>query len=142
MTMSTLIAIRGERLALGSYCVSDSFGGMNALCVLEINAENQIVARVGFDPNDLAAAVDELDARYLAGEAAAHAQTWSVITRECAAFNRHEVTAADYVTSTTTAADSRGFFTSSPAGLGRHVRLRHPHRDGASAQWFRSGRQL
>ena len=31
--------------------------------------------------DELDAALEELDARYLAGEAAAHAHTWSVITR-------------------------------------------------------------
>jgi hypothetical protein len=86
----TLIAIRGGSLALGSYWVSDGWGGTEALCVLEINGENQIVARVGFDPGDLDAAFAELDARYLAGEAAAHAHTWSVIAGTYAIFNRHE----------------------------------------------------
>ena len=46
-----------------------------------------------FDPDDIDAAFEELDARYLAGEAAAHAHTWSVMTRTCAAFNRHEMPA-------------------------------------------------
>ena len=55
-------------------------------------------SRVGFDPEDLEAAFAELDARYLAGEAAAHADTWSVITSSYAAFNRHELPAADWVT--------------------------------------------
>ncbi len=32
-----------------------------------------------FDLDDFDAAIAELDARYLAGEAAAHAGTWSVI---------------------------------------------------------------
>jgi len=90
MTLSTVIAIRGGRLALGCYCVSDSWGETKALCVLEINAENQIVARVGFDPDDLDAAFEELDARYLAGEAAAHSHTWSVIAGTYGRFNRHE----------------------------------------------------
>ena len=31
-----------------------------------------------FDLDDFDAAFEELDARYLAGEAAAHAQTWSL----------------------------------------------------------------
>ena len=34
-----------------------------------------------FDIDDIDAAFEELDARYAAGEAAAHAHTWSVITR-------------------------------------------------------------
>ena len=44
-----------------------------------------------FDLDDFDAAIAELDARYLAGEAAAHARTWSVIAAVYAAFNRHEL---------------------------------------------------
>ena len=36
-----------------------------------------MVARIVFDLDDIDAAFAELDARYLAGEAAAHAHTWS-----------------------------------------------------------------
>ncbi len=52
-----------------------------------------------FDPDDFDAAIAELDARYLAGEAAAHSHTWSVITRGYAALNRHELppTTPDWV---------------------------------------------
>ena len=46
-----------------------------------------------FDPDDIDAAFEELDARYLAGEAAAHAHTWSVIAGAYAALNRHELPA-------------------------------------------------
>ena len=41
-----------------------------------------------FDPDDIDAAFAELDARYLAGEAAAYADTWSVIAQAFAAINR------------------------------------------------------
>ena len=44
-----------------------------------------------FDLDDFDAAIAELDARYLAGEAAAHAHTWSVIAGAYAAINRHEL---------------------------------------------------
>ena len=44
-----------------------------------------------FDIDDIDAAFEELDARYLAGEAAAHAHTWSVIAGSFAAVNRHEL---------------------------------------------------
>ena len=47
--------------------------------------------RVMFDPDDIDAAFEELDARYLAGEAAAHAHTWSLIAEAYAALNRHEL---------------------------------------------------
>ena len=43
------------------------------------------MALVAFDFDDLDAAFEELDARYLAGEAAAHAHTWSVIANTYAA---------------------------------------------------------
>ena len=46
---------------------------------------------VVFDADDIAAAFNELDARYLAGEAAAHAHTWSLVADAFAAINRHEL---------------------------------------------------
>ena len=96
---STVIAIRGGRLALGCYSVFDGWSGSKVLCVSEINAENQIVARVAFDSDEVDAAFAELDARYLAGEAAAHADTWSVMMQACAALNTREIfaTTADFV---------------------------------------------
>ena len=42
------------------------------LIIVEIDADNRIAARVVFDLDDIDAAFEELDARYLAGEAAAH----------------------------------------------------------------------
>ena len=63
------------------------------LNIVEINADERIVAVVVFDLDDFDAAIAELDARYLAGEAAAHAHTWSVITRAYAALNRRELPA-------------------------------------------------
>ena len=44
------------------------------------------MAAVTFDLEDFDAAIAELDARYLAGEAAAHAHTWSVVAAGYAAF--------------------------------------------------------
>ncbi len=63
------------------------------LDIVEIDADDRIAARVVFDPDDIDAAFEELDARYLAGEAAAHAHTWSVIAEAYAAFNRRELPA-------------------------------------------------
>ena len=54
----------------------------DALGIVEINADDRIAARVAFDLDDIDAAFEELDARYLAGEAAAHAHTWSVVTQD------------------------------------------------------------
>ncbi|WP_432206456.1 BTAD domain-containing putative transcriptional regulator [Mycobacterium paraffinicum] len=93
---STVIAIRGEHLALMRLRFSNSEQGPDAfltetLGVLEIDADERIAAVVFFD--DVAAAFNELEARYLGGEAAAHARTWSVIAAGCAALNRHELPA-------------------------------------------------
>src|SRR5260370_421033 len=52
---------------------------------------DRIVARVAFDPDEIDAAFEELEARYLVGEGAAHAHAWSVITKSYAATNRHEL---------------------------------------------------
>ena len=43
-------------------------------------SDERILAAVTFDLEDFDAAIAELDARYLAGEAAAYARTWSVIS--------------------------------------------------------------
>ena len=63
------------------------------LRIAEIDADERIVAAVAFDLDDIDAAIAELDARYLAGEAAAHAHTWSVIAQAYAALNRRELPA-------------------------------------------------
>src|SRR5262249_29916509 len=70
-----------------------------ALGIAEIDADGRLVAHMAFDPDDYAAAITELDARYMAAEAADHAQTWSGITQCYAALNRREVppTAPDFV---------------------------------------------
>ena len=59
----------------------------------------EIAAVILFDLDDFEAAFAELDARYLAGEAAAYARTWSIIAASYAAINRHEPpsTTADWV---------------------------------------------
>lgn len=98
LVTSTAIATRQERLVLSRY----RFSGLDPrpeafhaemLGVVEINADNRITARVWFDLEDIDAAFEELDARYLAGEAAAHARTWSVIAGAYAALNRREIPA-------------------------------------------------
>ena len=67
--------------------------GTEILRVLEIDQDERIAAGVFFDTNDLDAAIAELDARYLTGEAAPHAQTWSVIAGSYAGFDRRELSA-------------------------------------------------
>jgi hypothetical protein len=100
----TVIATRGERLVLSRVRYSRRDQGLEAfvveiLAVVEINADDRHAAAVAFDLEDIDAAFEELDARYLAGEAAAHSHTWSVITQAYAAFNRHELppTTPDWV---------------------------------------------
>jgi class 3 adenylate cyclase len=91
---STVIATRGERLVLRRVLFSGEDQGPETfeaelLGIVEIDADERIVARLSFDADDVAAAFEELDIRYLAGESAAHTHTWSVIAATYAAFNRH-----------------------------------------------------
>ena len=83
---STVIATRGERLVLSRIRFSSRDQQPEAfhtevLGIVEIDADERIAAHVVFDLDDIDAAFAELDARYLAGEAAAHAHTWSVIAQ-------------------------------------------------------------
>ncbi|WP_232062481.1 BTAD domain-containing putative transcriptional regulator [Mycobacterium novum] len=99
---SMVLATRGERLVLCRTCISDEdhqAGGfrIELLIVVETNADKRILARVAYDPDDIDAAFGELETRYLAGEAAAFAHTWSVIAQIYAAYNRHELPAADWI---------------------------------------------
>ncbi|QPG68766.1 BTAD domain-containing putative transcriptional regulator [Mycolicibacterium mucogenicum] len=96
LSASSVIATRGQRLALvlsrfaSNIEVAEPFYA-NMLTLAEIDVAERITAFVTFDSDDLDAAVAELDARYLAGEAAPFAHTWSVITNSYAEFNRHEI---------------------------------------------------
>ncbi|WP_406817850.1 BTAD domain-containing putative transcriptional regulator [Mycobacterium sp. M23085] len=96
-------ATRGERLALiriRSFNPEVGRGEffVEMLGIVETDPNGRIAAHVFFDADDVDAAFEELETRYLAGEAATHAHVWSVITRECAAFNRHELPATEWVT--------------------------------------------
>ncbi|OBI56838.1 BTAD domain-containing putative transcriptional regulator [Mycobacterium sp. E787] len=95
-SVATVLATRGERLVLCRTCVSgeDNQAGefrIEMLVIVETSADKRILARVAYDPDDIDAAFAELDARYLAGEAAAHAHTWSIVSAAYAAMNRHEL---------------------------------------------------
>ncbi len=93
ISMVSAIAIRGERLVLARVRAAgrDPKAIQNdALNVVEIDAEERIVAAVTFDLEDFDAAMAELESRYITGEAAAHAHTWSVIAESYAAVNRQE----------------------------------------------------
>ena len=93
---STVLATREERLMLSRISFSGDDQDPEAfraeiLGLVEIDAEERIAARLSFDPDDFEAAFEELESRYLAGEAAVHTHTWSVIAQALAAFNRHEL---------------------------------------------------
>ncbi len=94
----TPVALRGDCLCLNRARFEEHDRGPDpfsaqTLEITEIDSDGLIVARTGFDPDDIDAAFAELDARYLAGEAAPYAQTWSVVTNAYAAFNRREISA-------------------------------------------------
>src|SRR5262249_19784757 len=85
MTSSRLpdqvLATRGDRLALlrSIWRGADGDSGpieIPWLSVLEVDEGGEPAEWVTFDPDALDAAYAELDARYLAGEAAPHARTW------------------------------------------------------------------
>ncbi len=73
-------------------CDPEAFG-FEVLTVLEIDADDGFAAGVAFDPDDIDAAFTELDARYLSGEAKAHAHAWSIVAGAYTALNRKELPA-------------------------------------------------
>jgi len=94
----TVIATRGERLSLTRICSSNRDPrrgefGVEMLGVAEIDCDERFAAHVLFDLDDIDAAFEELDARYLAGEAAAHSHTWSLVAGLYAGFNQHKLPA-------------------------------------------------
>ena len=95
---TNVTAIRGRNLALARLTFSVRDEGPDAFLaeaygIVEINGDEKIASVILFDLEDFDAAIAELDARYLAGEAAAHARTWSVIAAAYATFNRRELPA-------------------------------------------------
>jgi hypothetical protein len=94
--ITSIIATRGERLALSRIRSSNRDPrqgefGVEMLNIVEIDTEGRIAAHVEYDPDDIDAAFAELDARYLAGEAAGHARTWSAVMRAYTELNRGEL---------------------------------------------------
>ena len=101
---SVIVATRGDRLALRRVRISGQAqrpGTFDSefLNIVEIDADSRIATLVFIDAEDFDSAVDELDARYMAGEAAAHSQTWSALTQCFASINRRELpeTTPDWV---------------------------------------------
>ena len=122
---SDIVATRGERLVMnrcrpmGRAAGPEPFSS-EVLDVIETDVQGRIMARVVFDSDDLDAANAELDARYLAGEAAAHAHTWSAVVRAYAALNRHELpaTTVDMVS-----IDNRLIASFAPGGIKEYTLL-------------------
>lgn len=132
---STVIATRGERLVLNSISVTvrdwpEQFSNV-VLEVTEINADNLVAARINFDPNDIDAAFAELDARYLAGEAAPHSHTWSVVAEVYATLDRKEMlaTTSDWVN-----VDRRRTVTIEEGGMKEYLRAMMDTTTGFSMQ--------
>ena len=151
METTTVMATRGERLVLVRTLfalrdpATDAFVA-EALGIAEIDTDNRIAAHVVFDPDDIDAAIAELDARYLAGETAAHSHTWSVISQAYAALNRRALPAT---TPDWTSVDHRQLRHNRakcvdpehPCLLGHHVGSQNRRRDRAPINQPRSGRR-
>ena len=93
---SAVIAVRGDASALDPLASGNTTSGPKyfhtvALCIIEIDTDERIVTRVGFDLEDFDAAIAQLESRYITGEAAACGRTWSAISGSYAAINRHEL---------------------------------------------------
>ena len=119
-----MVATRGERLVLfridflSQGPPSEAFHAA-ALTIIEIDDDNRGAANVVFDIDEIDAAFAELDARYIAREAAPYRDAWSVIAAGYAALNRYEVppSAPDYV-----AIDHRLQHVIEAADLGENLR--------------------
>ena len=138
------IAIRGSRLSLTRERSRDTEDvdrpiTVELLTVIEVGDGDLVHDSVSFDLDDIDAAFAELDARYLAGEAAAHAHTWSLIAQAYAAFNRHQLppTTPDWVN-----IDHRRGTAFAPGDMTRYIRTgwdlaagqKNVHRGCASTQ--------
>ena len=61
---------------------------------MEVGDAGLLSTGVAFDPDDIDAAFADLDTRYRDGEAAAHADTWSVVAGAYATLNCRQIPAA------------------------------------------------
>ncbi len=93
----SLIATRGDRLALsrGLFHAEVAGGGgplefAESLSVSEIGVDGRVVALVVFDPEEWDAAYAELDARFAAGEGAAHPLTLAALRDMRRAHDAHD----------------------------------------------------
>lgn len=89
------VALRGSRLALTRRSYRDiddpdQAVTVDMLGVMEVDPDGPMSRTVTFDLDDGTAAFAELDARYLAGEAAPYSAVWSAVAGSYAALNRRE----------------------------------------------------
>jgi class 3 adenylate cyclase/ketosteroid isomerase-like protein/tetratricopeptide (TPR) repeat protein len=89
-----VLATRGERLGLFKTWIATDGYEVETLAVLEIDAEDREKATVVFDVGDLDAAYAELDARFVRGEGAPHADLVSVAVAWARAYNARDWSAA------------------------------------------------
>ncbi len=87
----TMLATRGDRLAMFRATWEGTAGAMGRseidwLMVVEVDAHGDVLAAVGFDPDDLDTAHAEIDERYAAGEARAHPRVSATMRTFRAAF--------------------------------------------------------
>ena len=107
-----IIATRGRNLVLSRSRASgrderpEAFH-TDVLNIVEIDAAGKFTAYITLDPEDFDAAITELDARYLDGEAAPHRRTWTVIAEAYARINRRELVATARTASISTIGGSR-----------------------------------
>ena len=128
-----VIATRGDRLVVTRTRVSmnEQEQGFlaEALLLVETDLDGRVAATIMLDLDDFEAAFEELDARYLAGEAAVYAQhVGAVIAVAYAAFNRHEVArlttewvTVDHRRSTPFEPDEHDRLSSAPCGTSRRI---------------------
>jgi hypothetical protein len=118
------VAIRGSQLSLSRQVFRDTDEParpitLEVLLLTEISDQNLARNLVLFDPDDIDAAFEELDARYAAGEAAAHAHIWWRITQIYEGFNQRELsrTTPDWVN-----IDHRRGIACAPGDMNENVR--------------------
>ncbi|MBV9043294.1 MAG: nuclear transport factor 2 family protein, partial [Acidimicrobiia bacterium] len=74
------LATRGDRLAMFAHVFRGASGELDCVAIYEFDSAGRCLEVLAFDLVDLDAAFAELDARYLAGEAAPFAEAWATGT--------------------------------------------------------------
>ncbi len=89
-TVDTPVAVRGNRCALFRVQFLSSAYDVQTLTVTEVDEHGVFQATVLFDVDDLDGAFAELEARYLAGEAAAHADAYRPVVAFRESYNQRD----------------------------------------------------